>query len=142
MLSYQTLGFIASSVNPTLGVIALAMAFSFARRQGVKRPAAHIVALLTGVAFAYVGWALKVSGIWPLFTQHYSTHSAVCVAIVSYLTFASRHWLRALWPAIGIAYAALMLHQQYHTLVHILMTVAVVGPPVLLLHNRALRNSL
>lgn len=141
MLSYQTLGFIASSVNPTLGVVALAMAFSSAHRQGVTRPAAHVVTLLSGVAFAYLGWALKVSGIWPLFTQHYSTHSAVCVAIVSYLTFASRHWLRALWPAIGVAYVALMLHQRYHTLVHVLVTVAVVGPPVWLLHNRAFRNS-
>ena len=141
MLSYQTLGFIASSVNPALGIIALGMAFTHARKPSTMHPATHIAALLAGVAFAYVGWALKVSGIWPSFTHNYSTHTAVCVAIVSYLVFASRNALRLLWPAIAVAYALLMLYQQYHTLLHILTTLAVVGPPVLFLHSRTLRCS-
>lgn len=141
MLSYQTLGFIASSVNPALGIIALGTAFSHARKPSTMHPATHIAALLAGVAFAYIGWAIKVSGIWLPFTHNYSTHTAVCVAIVSYLVFVSRGALRLLWPAIAIAYALLMLHQQYHTLQNILVTLAVVGPPILFLHNRTLRSS-
>lgn len=140
MLSYQTLGLIASSVNPSLGIIALGIASYRMFRAGAARPAAHISALLAGVAFAYVGWAIKISAIWLPFTQTYSTHTAVCVALVSYLVFASRGLLRYLWPAIAVVYAGLMIYQKYHTLGHILVTLAIVGPPVFLLHNRILRS--
>lgn len=101
--------------------------------------AMHIAALLGGVACAYVGLALKLSGIWPTFTHNYSTHTAVCVAIVSYLVFTTRGAMRLLWPSIAIAYAWLMLYQLYHTLFHIVATLAVVGPPVVFLHHRTLR---
>lgn len=141
MLDYKTLGFIAGSINPLLGAIALGTAFSYARRRDLAHRWAHVVALLTGVGFAYVGWAFKVSALWPTFSQNYSTHTAVCVALVSYLVFASKGLVRLSWPAIAIAYAALMLYQQYHTLVHVLATLAVVGPPVFLLHKRTLHRS-
>jgi hypothetical protein len=140
LLTYETLDAIADSVNPSLGLIALAVALHPLVRQQGKRAASNVAALLGGVAIAYAVMLIdNVAGIWPHLGLDYSTHTAVALALVSFLTFMSRGAVRFIWSGLFAAYALLMLYQRYHTFLDILSTLVIVAPAVVLFHKGALR---
>jgi CubicO group peptidase (beta-lactamase class C family) len=132
MMTYEQLDAIADSVIPTLGVLALLLPWLPMYRASF--PAwKRILCTLLGVAAAYAGMYLdKLTGAWPAMSLDYSTHSAVCVALLIALGHLSRRWLIGS-VAIGVAYAALMLYQRYHTLVDILTTAIPIGVVVWLI---------
>ena len=139
MLSYKTLDFIADSVNPLLGVIALTTAFHPFFGREVRRGALYLVALLAGVAIAYGLMSIDSrTAVASRFGLNYSTHTAVAFTLVSFLTFVSTGHAQLLFPGIFVAYALLMVYQQYHSLADIYWTLVVLALPVVLLHRHCL----
>ena len=126
MMTYERLDAVADSVVPTLAVLALLLPWLPLYR---TRLAAwkRILSTLLAVAAAYVGQAVdQLTGAWPALSLDYSTHSAVCVALLIPLGHLSRRWAVAA-VVIGIAYAALMVYQGYHTVWDILTTAVPIG---------------
>lgn len=123
MLSYETLDGIADSINPLLGILALAL--PWLRRRGMRLRALILNLLTIGaVAVAYAGQALDAGlRLWVQGGLDYSTHTAVFTAIASSLWQQGNAW-RWVSALVGAGYAALMLWQRYHSLLDILTTAA------------------
>lgn len=130
MPSFETLDAIADSVNPLLGLIALT--WPWLRWRGQWRLAAlHVVATLLSVAFAYAITALdRMYGWWQSWGLDFSTHTAVCVALIVALC-AINLSLAGWWVGVFGAYVALMLYQEYHSVADIVTAAVVVAPPVI-----------
>jgi hypothetical protein len=127
MTTYELLDCIADSVNPTLGLLALSVPWLRAHR--VRRPSApaRIAGTLACVGIAYAGQLIdRVTEAWSVIGLDYSTHSAVCVALLCSLAHLSGRW-RIATIAIGTAYAAVMMFQGYHTLADIVSTAMPIG---------------
>jgi hypothetical protein len=131
MPSFETLDAIADSVNPLLGLVALT--WPWFRWRGQWRLAAlHVVMTLLSVAFAYAITSLdRANGWWQSWGLDFSTHTAVCVALVVALCTIKLSLL-GWWVGVFGAYVALMLYQQYHGVADIVTTAVVVAPPVIL----------
>lgn len=127
--SYETLDAIADSVNPTLGVIALI--WPWLRWRGQWRVAAvNVLVTFLSVGIAYALSALDAAlGWWPSLGLDFSTHTAVCVALIVALCSIKPSWSGA-WVAVFAAYGALMLYQRYHSIGDIVTTAVVVAPLV------------
>lgn len=127
MTSYQTLDAIADSVNPILGLVALTWPWLQWRRQW-RLAALHVLLTLLSVALAYAMSALdRTFGWWQSAGLDFSTHTALCVALIVSLCFVRRS-LAALWIGVFIAYAALMVYQGYHSIADICTTALAVLP--------------
>jgi hypothetical protein len=130
MTTYEMLDRIADSVNPVLGVATLLWAW-IARGHGTlgDGPRAAMLgnlATLGSVGAIYILGALeKKLDVWAAMGLDYSTHTAVCVAVIVSLWWIDR---RARIPAtiVGLAYSGLMLFQKYHSVADIAMTAAVI----------------
>lgn len=136
MPSFETLDSIADLINPICGIVALLVPW-------IKRPrrvrSALTLNALTVVALgsAYLLQALDgATQLWSRLGLDYSTHTAVFIAIASSIW---QHGLRWRWSiaGIGLAYAILMRIQDYHSLLDIVSTGAVVVPVLILFWWRA-----
>jgi hypothetical protein len=118
---------IADAVNPTLGVITLALSLAI-RRAGSPPRWAQLLLTLTAVAGIYaVGWLDARFALWARVGLDYSTHTAVCVALVASLYMID--WrLGVAGAVIAMLYGMLMLHQKYHSPGDILSTTLVIAP--------------
>jgi hypothetical protein len=124
MLNYQTLDAIADAVNPAMGVLALAFPWV---RPPLRAQRALLMDLLTllAVGIPYAVRAVDASfEVWGRLGLDYSTHTAVYVAIASALWQHGRVG-RLLGVIVGVAYAALMLWQRYHSVLDIVTTALV-----------------
>jgi hypothetical protein len=131
MPSFETLDAIADSVNPLLGLLALTWPWLRWCRQW-RLAALHVVATLLSVAFAYGITALdRANGWWQSWGLDFSTHTAVCVALIVALC-AINLSLAGWWIGLFSAYVALMLYQEYHSVADVVTTASVVAPPVIL----------
>lgn len=127
MTTYELLDHIADSVNPTLALLAISMPWLPMYRASELPPWMRIAGAVSCVAIAYAGQAFdSLTGAWPSVSLDYSGHSAVCVALLVSLAQLSRRWMIST-IAIGIAYAALMMYQRYHTFGDIVTTATPVG---------------
>jgi hypothetical protein len=127
MTTYEFLDHIADSVNPTLGLLALAAPWLPKHRNLQPSPLARMAGAVLCVGIAHLGHIFdRFTGLWPAFGLDYSGHSAVCVALLVSLGHLGRRW-RAASVCIGIGYAALMMYQGYHTLADIVTTATPIG---------------
>jgi hypothetical protein len=127
MLSHETLKIVADSVNPSLGMLALAL--PFAKWQGRWRPATmHIAVTLLTVAFTYAFRAvLGLETVWAGWGLDFSTHGAICIVLG--VALASLDWRKSwIWGAVLLAYGILMVYQSYHTWADIGTTAVVIVP--------------
>jgi hypothetical protein len=134
MLSHQTLKIVADSVNPTLGVLALAL--PFAKWRGQWRPSAkHIAITVLTVALTYsLRAALGLEAVWAHWGMDFSTHGAICIVLG--VALASLSWRRSwTWGAVFVGYDSLMVYQAYHTWADIGTTTAVMLPLALLVRH-------
>lgn len=138
MLSYDTLDTIADSINPILGVLALALPWT---KRG--RPTRQAIALdgltVAAVLIAYLLQAIDSAvNIWPRAGLDFSTHTAVFVAIGSSIWQQGTFWR---WTIVGLgfAYSTLMRIQEYHSVLDIVSTAAAIVPLLVLLWWRAIR---
>ena len=82
MLSYQTLKHVADSVNPSLGVLTLALPFSRWPRQW-RLSSMHIAVTLITVMLTYlVRAAFSLEAVWASWGMDFSTHGAICIVLV------------------------------------------------------------
>lgn len=132
-MNWDTLDAIADSVNPILGIIALLWPW-LRWRASWRRAALSVATTLVSVGLAYVVSALDGRyGWWPAVGLDFSTHTAVAVAlVVSLCAIKPSIWFA--WVGVLVAYVALMLYQEYHTLADIVTTAAVIAPPLCLFH--------
>src|SRR5689334_18031303 len=90
MLSFENLDRIADSVNPVLGVFTLAWAWVVRKRSSHGGIPGNL-GTLTSVAAAYaLQWLDNRAHIWEAASLDYSTHTAVCTALVVSLCFIDR----------------------------------------------------
>ncbi len=124
-MSYELLDSIADSYNPLLFVACLIMS-AYRWRQDKTA----LLRLIMGLALAYgVMFFDKKTQLWASFGWDYSTHSAVALVLVLFLIH--RHLLTLqsiLLLGSLLAYYALEMYQQYHTLADIVTTALVIGP--------------
>lgn len=132
MFSYETLDAIADSYNPVLALASLAfIAASVFRAQWrlvVLRLSAFIVIVFVAYGLMFLDRRLNI---WPAFGLDYSTHTAVALGLVLFLSFSIPRWA-ALWVCSFISYVLLMLYQRYHTITDITTTGLAVGVPMTL----------
>lgn len=127
MTTYELLDHIADCVNPTLGLLAISTPWLSMYRAPGLPPWMRVVGAISCVAIAYAGQAFdSLTAAWPSVSLDYSGHSAVCVALLVSLAQLSRRWVIA-GTLIGLAYAALMMYQRYHTFADIVTTAIPVG---------------
>lgn len=127
MTSYEFLDYIADSVNPTLGLLAMSLPWLRIYRTRQPSPWIRIAGALLCIGCAYVGQAFDSwTGAWPEHALDYSGHSAICVALLVSLGHLERRWAIAS-VCIGISYAGLMMYQRYHTLADIVTTAVPIG---------------
>lgn len=111
-------------------------------RHGLRRRAVRCGLLLAAGVLAVYGWqAVDVrSGLWLRAGWDYSTHTAAA-AVLTGLLILQRPQQWAGWLLLGIAYAALMLWQQYHGLADIVSTLLVIGASLAVPWWLALRDT-
>lgn len=129
MPDYETLDTIADAYIPGLALFSL-IAIAISAMQGRWEMAA--LRLLTILVFTVIAYGLMFIdfwlGLWPAFALDYSTHTAVSLVLVMFLSVINKN-LAVFWLFSFIAYVLLMLYQQYHTLADIVTTaVAVIVP--------------
>ncbi len=132
MLSYETLDTIADSVNPTLFVVSLLVIGNTVMTKRWRPAGMQVLSMLTGLIIVYgLMFTDNRLKIWPAFGLDYSTHTAVAIVLVAFLTVNAKK-LTALWVGVLLAYFVLILYQKYHTLADIIVTTLVVIAPVVL----------
>lgn len=128
-MSYETLDTIADAYTPLLLVLFLiGLGVKLYRcwpnyREGVLYFGFLLVLLIVSYGFLFID---KVLGLWPAFGSDYSTHTAVALSLVFALCVLTPRYTK--WIAGSMfAYAALMVYQQYHSVLDIVSTAAVIS---------------
>jgi hypothetical protein len=133
MPDYETLDTIADAYIPALALFSL-IAIAISAIQGQWQIAA--LRLLTILIFAVIAYGFMFIDswlkLWPALELDYSTHTAVSLVLVIFLSVINKK-LAVFWLVSFIAYALLMLYQQYHTLADIVTTAVVVIVPTWLI---------
>lgn len=127
MPSYATLDAIADIYTPVLALACLALLLRLMHARQWRVLGIRMGSLAAGALVAYGLMFLDHRlAIWPMAQMDYSTHTAVALVLVIFL---SRYWpaLRLLCWVSLCAYGLLMLYQRYHSLADILTTAVVVA---------------
>lgn len=140
MLSYEQWDLIADSYIPLLLLFILGWN---AKRWQQGREKHDVVNHLKAVGLSVVLIYLLVAidnrlMLWAMVDADYSTHTALALVFVSYLSLSAPRWRL---PAVLslLAYLALMLFQRYHTVTDILLTAMVVIPLLVVVQKRLFR---
>lgn len=130
MPSYETLDSIADAYIPLLAILSLSFIVISVFKSRWRVAGLQILALTFVLLIAYGLMFLDNRfQIWPAFGLDYSTHTAVSLALVAFLSFNKSNWL-IVWLGSLIAYLLLMLYQRYHTFSDIAVTSAVILVPL------------
>lgn len=131
-MSFEQWAFIADLYTPMIVVMCVICMVLLGREQGLRSGLFALSGVLLSTAFIYVVMFLDNSvGIWSAFNLDYSTHTAIALVFIGYfLVYRSK--LRGVMVLSLVGYAALMMHQKYHTLTDIITTTVCVMPVILL----------
>jgi hypothetical protein len=129
MPNYETLDTIADAYIPILALFSL-IAIAIPATQHRRKVATQ--RLLKILIFAAIAFGLMFIdswlGLWPAFGLDYSSHTAVSLVLVIFLSLINKK-LIIFWMVSFIAYLLLMRYQQYHTFADMVTTtVAVIIP--------------
>jgi hypothetical protein len=118
--------------NPSLGVVCLALIATSMIARDWRLSRIRAIHLSLGLIIAYGLMSIDNSlGIWDHFGLDYSTHTAVAVILVTYLSVHTQK-LAAAWIVSLIGYFTFMMYMGYHTFTDIFTTTIVVLLPLLL----------
>lgn len=127
-MSYQELDFIADVYIPILFMISLLVLSRAAVCQGVKSQVSQWLNLFSSIATVYmVKAADDYYQLWPLLGLDYSTHTALALVFVVFLSSKSLTFLMLSVTSM-LLYIALMMYQNYHTFYDVMATSLVVLP--------------
>lgn len=140
-MTYEQLDLIADAYTPLLLMLTLFSMAINAMRQGVNQTIGSVVALVFGVMIVYTVMFVDIAlNLWPYFGSDYSTHTAIALVFVSYFSLKSKPQMMAAIVSL-VAYFALMVYQQYHTVLDILSTSLIMLPVLLWLQLLGHKNS-
>lgn len=134
-MTYEQLDVIADIYIPALALISAVLLRKSVTSKTGRPFISQLKALLSNSVFVYFVYFLdKYFSIWPHYHLDYSTHTALVLVFICYL---STHGKAAKWLAISsfFAYLALMIYQGYHTLLDIASTAAVILPVLLVVQR-------
>ena len=137
MLTYSQLDVIADSYIPLLAIISLCRLAMETAKSGVKKAFFELMLMVAAVFIVYMLMFIDNQfHIWPMLGLDYSTHTALSLVFVVYLS--SKNHTLLLWSICSfLCYALLMIYQQYHTAADIFSTGIVLLPICWLLFVRA-----
>ena len=131
-MTFEQWAFIADLYTPMIVIICVISMVQLGREQGMRSGLFALSGVLLSTAFIYVVMFLDNSvGIWPAFNLDYSTHTAIALVFIGYFIVYTPK-LRGVMVLSIVGYAALMMHQKYHTLSDIITTTVCVMPVILL----------
>lgn len=136
MLTYDQLDMIADAYIPALVIVSMVVLTASVFTCGMKRKLTEIAALSSAVCIVYSVMLLdNAFKIWPRLGLDYSTHTALALVFVLYLSTKNKTFL--LWSLCSfLLYVLLMLYQQYHSVADIFSTSVVLLPVFWLLFHR------
>lgn len=126
---YETLDTIADAYTPLLLILFLiGLGVKLYRRWPNYREVVLHFGFLLGLLIVSYGFMFidKALGWWPAFGSDYSTHTAVALSLVFALCILAPHFAKSIAGSM-LAYAALMVYQQYHSVLDIISTAFVIS---------------
>jgi hypothetical protein len=130
MPSYETLDLLADAYIPLLTILSLSLIVLSLFKSRWQVAGLQVLAITFVLLISYGLMFLDNRfQIWPAFGLDYSTHTAVSLSLVVFLSFNKPNRI-IIWVGSFIAYLLLMLYQRYHTFSDIASTSAVVLVPV------------
>lgn len=123
---------IADAVNPLLALGLILFLVAATRKKEIDSRSWLAAALGIALAFGLHAVDNRLH-LWPKIGADYSTHSAICAALLIPLAFLRPRW----WPlcaGVLALYAALMMMLGFHTLLDIVSTLLIVASLILLAH--------
>lgn len=142
MLTYDQLDVIADAYIPILIITCMLVLAVGVFKFGFLQKLAEVSSVIVAVCIVYIGMYFdNTFNIWPAFHLDYSTHTALALVFVVYLSSKSKTFF--VWSALSfIVYVLLMLYQNYHTVADIASTTVVLLPMFwLLFYQRILMKS-
>jgi hypothetical protein len=143
MLTYQQLDVIADSYIPILFIVSVFFLATEIFKFGFKRKFVELGSVIASILIVYSVMLLDgYFKIWPLLDLDYSTHTALSLVFVVYLSSKSKTIL-VMSVLSFLLYVLLMIYQKYHTVADIISTSIVLIPIFFaLIHRKILRNSI
>ena len=127
MLDYQTLDTIADAYTPLLAILSVAVIVGRAFHRRWKLAYLNFSLFLTEGIISYgLMYLDRAFQLWPSVGLDYSTHTAVALVLVVFLTLTLPRYA-LFWSVSLLCYLLLMLYQKYHSLSDIISTVFAVG---------------
>ncbi|MFT5171170.1 MAG: hypothetical protein ACI9BD_000942 [Candidatus Marinamargulisbacteria bacterium] len=129
-LSYEFCDSIADAYIPFLAGLSVVTFYIQTRKAGLTRAIRSYGNLTISIVIAYALMALdQALKIWPRFGLDYSTHTALGLAFVMYLTLGVDKRSLQLGAVLSfLLYVGLILFQQYHSPLDIITTAIVTAP--------------
>jgi hypothetical protein len=128
MPTYQQLDVIADSYIPALFIITVLMLARDIFKFGLKSNLIQLSSVILSIVIVYSVMAIDNHfKIWPALDLDYSTHTALSLVFVMYLSSQSKVLL-ALSTTSFLFYILLMIYQKYHTTADIVSTAVILIP--------------
>lgn len=133
MTSYELLDSIADSYNPLLFLAYIVFSVLYWRRGDRLAALRGFAGIVVAYVFMFMDNAWQL---WPSVGLDYSTHSAVALALVIFHVHKRpRNSPAAISFSVSLVlYYALEVYQEYHSVMDIVTTAAVIGPVVALVY--------
>ncbi len=131
-MTFEQWAFIADLYTPIIVIVCVICMVLSGCKQGLKVGLLELSGVVVSTLFIYaVMFIDNTLGIWPAFNLDYSTHTAIALVFIGYfIVYTPKLKVGMVLSLVG--YAALMMHQKYHTLADIITTTICVMPIILL----------
>ncbi|MGF1528376.1 MAG: hypothetical protein ACFCBW_16485 [Candidatus Competibacterales bacterium] len=127
MFSHENLDLLADAYLPLLALLAIITLLRAVFLQHWRSLGRLVSILVSSLAIAYGLMLLDGQlALWRAFDLDYSTHTAVAMALVGFLSLATQGYVKALVASL-ILYLGLVIYQGYHTPLDVLTTALAVG---------------
>jgi len=142
MFTYQQLDLIADSYIPTLIVVSMIVLAMDIFKLGFKRKFVELSSVIISILIVYFIMMFDNSfKVWPVFDLDYSTHTALSLVFVVYLSSKNKALLVLSVLSFSL-YVLLMIYQNYHTIADIVSTSVVLIPVFgALMHRKTLTRT-
>ena len=128
MFTYHQLGVIADTYIPIIFIVSMFFLAKDVFKIGFNKKLIELSSVIVSIFTVYIIMFLDSAfKIWPIFGLDYSTHTALSLVFVVYLSSKSKTLL-VLSALSFLLYALLMIYQKYHTLADIVSTSVILIP--------------